>query len=365
MEDFLAQLDSKKKQLKNLEKELTSPELVADRAKYKARSKEYSDTRDIVERYDEYLRLEKEKKSLEKLISEEDSGSEYSALAETELGEVVRAIEAKRRELEDMVLSEDSFSHSRNVIMEIRAGTGGKEAGLFAQDLFKMYSKYADSRAWKVGIMSSNVSELGGIKEIVFSLEGKDVFRQMRFEMGTHRVQRVPETEASGRIHTSAATVAVLPEPDDVEVDVKPQELKIDYFRAAGAGGQHVNTTDSAVRITHIPTGVVVSCQDERSQHKNKAKAMRVLKARILESLRQDQMDDRSRQRKQQVGTGDRSEKIRTYNFPENRITDHRVNITLYRLDDIMDGDLDDLLDKLAEADRRLRLASAGKGGEA
>ena len=362
MERFFLKLDGKREELEKLEEELSSSELIADRVKYRAKAKEYSEIKEIVGEYDAYLKLEREKESLEKLISEEKVKSEYSVLAEMELGEIAQTIETKIREIEDMVLSEDLSLSKKNVIMEIRAGTGGKEAGLFAQDLFKMYSRYADVKGWNIVVMGRNVSELGGLKEIVFSVEGSNVFKHMKFEMGTHRVQRVPETEASGRIHTSAATVAVLPEPDDVEIDIKPQDLKIDYFRSAGAGGQHVNTTDSAVRITHLSTGVVVSCQDERSQHKNKAQAMRVLKARILESLKQAQHDDRSAQRKKQVGTGDRSEKIRTYNFPENRITDHRVNLTLYKLADIMDGDLEDLMQGLMEADRRLKLENVDLG---
>ena len=362
MEKFFLKLEDKREELKKLEEELSSADLIADRAKYKSKAKEYSDIKEILGEYDEYLKMEREKCSLEKLISEEKVKSEYSVLAEMELGEIKQAIEAKTREIEDMVLSEDHSTGKKSVIMEIRAGTGGKEAGLFAQDLFKMYSRYADVKGWKVSVMDRNVSELGGLKEVVFSVEGGNVFKFMKFEMGTHRVQRVPETEASGRIHTSASTVAVLPEPDDVELVIKPQDLKIDYFRAAGAGGQHVNTTDSAVRITHLPTGAVVSCQDERSQHKNKAKAMRVLKARILESLEKQLHDDRSAQRKKQVGTGDRSEKIRTYNFPENRITDHRVNITLYKLADIMNGDLEDLMQGLMEADRRIKLENSDFG---
>lgn len=362
MEKFFFKLDEKREELKKLENEISSQELISDRTKYRAKTKEYSELKEIIGEYDNYLKLEKEKLSLEKMISEEKVRSEYTVLAEMELEEIKQVIASKIREIEDMVLSEDLSVNRKNVIMEIRAGTGGKEAGLFAQDLFKMYSKYADTKGWKINVLSRNISELGGLKEIIFSVEGSNVFKCMKFEMGTHRVQRVPETEASGRIHTSAATVAVLPEPDDVEVDIKPQDLKIDYYRAAGAGGQHVNTTDSAVRITHMPTGVIVSCQDERSQHKNKAKAMRVLKARILEKLEQQQHKDRSEQRKKQVGTGDRSEKIRTYNFPENRITDHRVNITIYKLADIMGGELDDLLRGILEADRRLKLENFDPG---
>jgi len=242
--------------------------------------------------------------------------------------------------------------------MEIRAGTGGIEASLFAADLYKMYTKYAADKDWKTSIVSLSESELGGIKEVIFSVEGHNVFKFLRFEMGTHRVQRVPETETSGRIHTSAATVAVLPEADDVEVNIRSQDLKIDVYRASGAGGQHVNVTDSAVRITHLPSGIVVSCQDERSQHKNKAKAMRVLKARILEIKQENQKKEMSERRKKQIGSGDRSEKIRTYNFPENRVTDHRIGLTVYNLANIMEGELDGIIGALAEEDRKLRLQS-------
>ena len=356
MDKFFVQLENKKKAYKALEEELSSTELLSDRTRYKNKAREYADLKELMEEYSKYLSLDGERVSLEKMISEEKVNSEYAVMAGKELEEVIEALHKKRRALEDLLLSEDASAFKKSVIMEIRAGTGGQEAALFASDLYKMYSRYADAKGWKISVMSMNPSELGGLKEIVFSVDGHNVFKHLRFEMGTHRVQRVPETEASGRIHTSAATVAVLPEPDDIEIDIKTQDLKIDYFRAAGAGGQHVNTTDSAVRITHLATGVVVSCQDERSQHKNRAKAMRVLKARILEQLQANQRRDISEQRKKQIGSGDRSEKIRTYNFPENRITDHRVGITLHNLANIIEGDLDDLIEGLTEEDRKLRL---------
>jgi peptide chain release factor 1 len=242
--------------------------------------------------------------------------------------------------------------------MEIRAGTGGEEAGLFAGDMFRMYRRYAERKGWKLETLSSSPSDLGGFKEVIFSLSGEGVFSRMKFESGVHRVQRVPETEASGRIHTSAASVAVLPEADEVEVEIKGEDLRIDVFRSHGPGGQHVNKTDSAVRITHLPTGIVVSCQDEKSQLKNKVKAMKVLRARILDKTTSEQEAKEAEMRRQMVGSGDRSAKIRTYNYPQNRVTDHRIGLTLYRLNELMDGDLDELVEQLHLAERSAHLAS-------
>ncbi len=360
MEKMFEGLKKKKEEYMILEKELSSPELLSNRQKYKEKAKEYAELKEIVAKYDKYLALLKEKEELDKMIAEEEKTSEYALLAEKELDSVLEAIDAKKKELEDMLFSCDEAEYSRNVIMEIRAGTGGVEAALFAGDLYRMYAKYIDKKGWKSSIMSLSETERGGIKEIIFSVEGERVFKFLRFEMGTHRVQRVPETEASGRVHTSAATVAVLPEAEDVEVEINPQDLKIDVYRASGAGGQHVNVTDSAVRITHMPTGVVVSCQDERSQHKNKAKAMRVLKARILEKKQEEQRKAISSARKKQVGSGDRSEKIRTYNFPENRITDHRINLTIHDLSNILEcGELDRIIEALEEEDRKLKIGAS------
>jgi len=359
MDQMFEKLKEKKQQYKQLEKELSSPELLSDRQQYRVKAKEYADLKEIVAGYDKYCALVEEKVSLEKMIKEEGTDSEYAALAKKELEDVLNAVEEKKKELETLLLEEDTVDYRRNVIMEIRAGTGGIEASLFAADLYKMYSKYAAVKGWKTTMISLSGSELGGAKEVVFSVEGHNVFKFLRFEMGTHRVQRVPETETSGRIHTSAATVAVLPEADDVEVDIKSQDLKIDVYRSSGAGGQHVNVTDSAVRITHLPTGVVVSCQDERSQLKNKRRAMRVLKARILEKKQAEQRKEISDVRKKQVGSGDRSEKIRTYNFPENRVTDHRINLTVYNLANIIEGDLEEVVEALFEEDRKLKLEAS------
>ncbi|HNX91021.1 MAG TPA: peptide chain release factor 1 [Candidatus Omnitrophota bacterium] len=355
------ELLEKKKQFEQLEKELSSPELLADKEGFRKKSKEYADLKELITEFEKYSVLEKEKSSLEKILEEEDAKSEYYALASAELPTIVSALEAKKRDIEDILLNENTADYKRNVIMEVRAGTGGIEASLFAADLYKMYTKFAASKGWKTSVMGMSESELGGYKEIIFSVEGHNVFKFLQFEMGTHRVQRVPETEASGRIHTSAATVAVLPEPEDVDLEINPQDLKIDTYRSSGAGGQHVNTTDSAIRITHLPSGLVVSCQDERSQHKNKAKAMRVLKARLLEQMKLVQAKEISAERKKQVGTGDRSEKIRTYNFPENRVTDHRIKVSLYNLPVFMDGKMDELIDALIEEDRKLKLQSVDK----
>ncbi len=359
MGDVLEHLKKKKELCQKLEKELSSPEILSDRNQHRLKSKEYADLKEVLAEYDKYLELVKEMRGLERLISEEKEGSEYLTLAKEEFASVSAALEEKKIKLEELVLDEEgSEEFKKNVIMEIRAGTGGVEAALFAADLFKMYSYYAEDKGWTVSVIESSMSEKGGIKEAILSIEGKNVFKYLRFEMGTHRVQRVPETEASGRVHTSAATVAVLKEADDIEVDIKPQDLKIDTFRSSGAGGQHVNVTDSAVRITHLPTGVVVTCQDERSQLKNKLKGMRVLKARILEKQQEMQQQERSETRKKQVGSGDRSEKIRTYNFTENRVTDHRINLTIHNLARIMEGELDEIIGPLIEEDKKLRLAT-------
>lgn len=362
VENFIQQLEKKKELFKKVEKELLSPELLQDRQRYEQKAKEYAELKRIVAEYDKFCSLDQEKKSLEKLIQEESENSEYAQMAKEELKEISSAIDKKLKKLEGMFLDGENPDHGRNVIMEVRAGTGGLEATLFASDLFRMYTKYAESKNWRIQVLSSSFSDAGGIKEIVLSIEGEDVFKFLRFEKGTHRVQRVPETETGGRIHTSAATVAVLPESEELkEVEIKNQDLKIDVYRSSGAGGQHVNVTDSAVRITHLPTGVVVSCQDERSQHKNKAKALRVLRARIYDKLSSQRERERSSLRKEQVGSGDRSEKIRTYNFPENRVTDHRIGLTIHNLANIIEGDLDPVIGPLLDEDRKLRLTATSR----
>ncbi|MFR2684287.1 MAG: peptide chain release factor 1, partial [Clostridia bacterium] len=273
-----------------------------------------------------------------------------------EMAEVEDTIERASEELKILLLPKDP-NDEKNVIMEIRGGTGGDEAALFAADLMRMYSMYAESKNWKIDILSSNPTDIGGYKEVSFSIEGQGAYSRLKFESGVHRVQRVPETESSGRIHTSAVTVAVLPEVEEVEVEINQNDLRIDVFRAGGPGGQCVNTTDSAVRITHIPTGIVVSCQDEKSQHKNKDKAMKILRSRIYDVMEEQRHKEIADERKSQVGSGDRSERIRTYNFPQSRVTDHRINLTLYKLEQILDGNLDEIIDALVTADQAAKLA--------
>lgn len=307
-------------------------------------TKERSSLLDLVEAYRIYKELRRGRDDAKEMLGESDP--ELRALAKEELERCERELESQERRLIVLSLPKDP-NDERNVILEIRAGTGGEEAALFASDLFRMYSRYADRRGWRVELLSSNGSERGGFKEVICLIEGDAVFSRMKFESGVHRVQRVPETEAQGRIHTSACTVAILPEADDIDIQINPADLDITVCRASGAGGQHVNTTDSAVRILHRPTGVVVECQDERSQHKNRDKAMRILKAKLVDKAHEDQQNAISANRKSQVGSGDRSERIRTYNFPQGRLTDHRINLTLYRLDTIMEGDIDEVLDAL------------------
>lgn len=283
---------------------------------------------------------------------------EFEEMIRMEMSEAEETIEKAGEELKILLLPKDP-NDDKNVIMEIRGGTGGDEAALFAADLMRMYSMYAESKNWKIDILSSNPTDIGGYKEVSFSIEGQGAYSRLKFESGVHRVQRVPETESSGRIHTSAVTVAVLPEVEEVEVEINQNDLRIDVFRAGGPGGQCVNTTDSAVRITHIPTGVVVSCQDEKSQHKNKDKAMKILRSRIYEIMEEQRHKEIADERKSQVGSGDRSERIRTYNFPQSRVTDHRINLTLYKLEQILNGSLDEIVDALVTADQAAKLAGA------
>ena len=324
---------------------LSDPTVVNDQNRYRALTKEHSELVDVVSNYNRYCQVREELSGSQGLLKDPDP--DVRDMAGAEIAELEAEKNALEAHLKLMLLPKDP-NDSRNVILEVRAGTGGDEAALFAGDLFRMYSRYAENQGWKVELLSSAESEAGGFKEVIAMITGKGAYSRFKYESGTHRVQRVPETEAQGRIHTSACTVAVLPEAEDVEIDIDPTDLRIDLFRASGAGGQHVNKTESAVRITHIPSGVVVSCQDEKSQHKNKAKAMKVLKSRLLDSMQAEQQAKMAADRKSQVGSGDRSERIRTYNFPQGRCTDHRIGLTLYKLDGIMQGDLDELFDSLS-----------------
>ncbi len=314
---------------------------------YKNISKEHSELTETVEKYKEYKDIKKQLHEAKELTND----PEMAELAEEEIEDLTPQLEKLVEELRFLLLPKDPNS-GKNVIVEIRAGTGGDEAAIFAGDLFRMYTRYYEANKWKMEVLSASESEMGGYKEIIFTLSGKDVWDYMKYEGGTHRVQRVPETESQGRIHTSAATVAILPEAEEKDVEVNQSDLRIDVFRASGPGGQSVNTTDSAVRITHVPSGIVISMQDEKSQHQNKAKALKILYARLQEMQQAEEMAKISEERKNQVGSGDRSERIRTYNYPQNRITDHRINLTLYKLDKIMEGELDELVNELKNYER-------------
>ncbi len=341
-----------------LEKLLADEKVLSNSRLLMKYAKERRELEDIVKKSEEYEKISQDMSEAEEIIHSSND-RELEELARQEIERLRHRKEVVERELKELLLPRDP-NDERNTIMEIRAGTGGEEAALFAADLFRMYSRYAEDRGWKVEVLGSNPTGVGGFKEIIFLVEGKGAYSRLKYERGVHRVQRVPVTESSGRIHTSAVTVAVLPEADEVDVEIKPEDLKIDVFRASGPGGQHVNTTDSAVRITHIPTGIVVQCQDEKSQHKNKAKALKVLRSRLLEKARLEQEEKRAKERRQQVGTGDRSEKIRTYNFPQGRVSDHRIGLTLHKLEDILDGELDEIIDALAAHDTEQRIKAAG-----
>ena len=330
---------------KELGEKVMDPNLLKDMKEYQKTMKEYSDLKPIVDRYKEYQNYLSELKDTEEMLGE-NLDDEMRELAKEDLKNLQENIAKAEEDLKIMLIPKDP-NDERNVIMEIRGGIGGEEAALFAGDLFRMYSMYADKRGYRTEIISTNETGIGGYKEVIFMIAGKGAYSRLKHESGVHRVQRVPETEASGRIHTSAATVAVMPEVDDVEIEINENDLKIDVYRASGHGGQCVNTTDSAVRITHIPTGLVVTCQDEKSQLKNKEKAMKVLKSRLYDKMQQEQNDELAKLKKGQVGSGDRSERIRTYNFPQGRVTDHRINLTLYRLEDFLNGDLDEMIDAL------------------
>ena len=353
---MLEKLPGYRQQLEDLDKRISSPEVMSDMKKYKELMVERSHIAPIVEKLEEMASLLENKKEAEEMLKESDS--EIVEMAKEEISETEKKLEKAEKEVKMLLIPPDPLD-GKNIIMEIRAGTGGDEAALFAADVYRMYSHYAESKHWKIEVMNSNETGIGGLKEIVFSITGKDVYASLRYESGVHRVQRVPETESGGRILTSASTVAVLPEAEETDIEIKPEDLKVDVMRAGGPGGQCVNTTDSAVRLTHLPTGLVVICQDEKSQIKNKAKALRVLRSRLYEMEEEKKRKERSEQRKSQVGSGDRSERIRTYNFPQGRVTDHRINLTLYKLDAIMNGELDDLIEplKIAAGEEALKEA--------
>jgi peptide chain release factor 1 len=338
-------LDLIEKNFEEIARRLGEPEATRDRARYLADTRTFAELEPIVEAYRRYRAVEREIREAERMLESPDAELRQLAGEEREL--LLRRRDELLERLKSLLVPKDPHDE-KNVILEVRAGTGGEEAALFAQELFRMYTRYAERRGWKLEVLDHSESELGGLREVVASIEGKNAYSRLRYESGVHRVQRVPRTEASGRIHTSTATVAVLPEAEEVEVEIQEKDLRIDRFCSTGPGGQSVNTTYSAIRITHIPTGLVVQCQDEKSQHKNKAKALKVLRSRLLEIAQREQHESIAKDRRTQIGTGDRSEKIRTYNFPQNRVSDHRINLTLHQIETILDGDLDPMIEPLA-----------------
>lgn len=352
---MLKKLDAVAEKYDELTRLLSDPAVAADHQQYQKYSKERSDIEDVVNHYRAYQDILKQIREAEEITEDKKSDPELRAMAETELKELLPRSEQMGQELRLMLVPKD-IRDEKNIFIEIRAGAGGDEAGLFAAELFRMYSRYAEKKRWKVTLLDMSTTGVGGVKEVIAQIQGKGVYSRLKYESGVHRVQRVPATEASGRIHTSTVTVAVLPEADDVDVQIESKDLRIDTYCSSGPGGQSVNTTYSAVRITHIPTGEVVACQDERSQLKNREKAMKILRSRLLEREREKQEADTAQDRKSQVGTGERSEKIRTYNFPQSRVTDHRIGLSLYRLEPVLDGDLDEFIDALTAAANAERL---------
>jgi len=348
------------KRYEELTELLSDPEMYEDKKRMQEVTREHAELKETVTLFRDYR---EKKKRLEEAREFLDGGDEeMEELARGEIEELEPEVEKLEKKIPRMLLPKDP-NDDKNVIIEIRAGTGGDEAGLFAGDLFRMYTRYAEKKGWKVEILNSSEAEVGGFKEIIFTVSGNGAYSHFKFESGVHRVQRVPVTESGGRIHTSAATVAVLPEVEEVEIEIDPNELRIDTFRSSGPGGQSVNTTDSAVRITHEPTGLTVSCQDEKSQHKNRAKALKILRARLQDQMRQEQQEEMDEARKTQVGSGDRSERIRTYNFPQGRVTDHRINLTLHKLDDILEGHLEQIIEALLFEDEKKKMEKVGSFG--
>ncbi len=355
--ELIDKLNKIKERFDHINQQLADPSFMNDRDKMVSLSRERSDLTEIIDVYDKYSQILKNIKGNKEII---DSGTdkELAELAEVELDDLKEERDKLEEQIKILLLPKDP-NDNKDIIMEIRAGTGGEEAALFAGDLYRMYSRYAEIKGWNIEIVDLNDTGLGGIKEVIFSIHGENVFSELKFESGVHRVQRVPATEASGRVHTSAASIAVLPEVEDVQVDINPNDLRIDIYRSGGAGGQNVNKVETAVRITHIPSGIVVQCQDERSQLKNRHKAMKVLRARLYDQKLKEQSAEISAQRKTMVRSGDRSDKIRTYNFPQNRITDHRIGLTLYNLSNIIEGDLKELIEQLKLADRAEKLQTS------
>ncbi len=344
-ESILTKLEQLSMRLEEVGVMLSDPEVAADQKKFRDLSIEYAQLTPVNEQFTQYLTTQKDIESAETMLLEDDD--EMRAMAKEEISKGKEKLELLDFELKKALLPKDP-NDSRNIIIEIRAGTGGDEASIFSGDLFRMYSRYVEKQKWQLEIMSSNIGDHGGFKEVIARISGVNVYSKLKFESGAHRVQRVPETESQGRVHTSACTVAIMPEVENIEeVNINMSDVRVDTFRASGAGGQHVNKTDSAVRVTHIPTGTVVECQDGRSQHKNKAQAMSVLASRILDAQQQVQQQDQASQRKELIGSGDRSQRIRTYNYPQGRITDHRINLTLYKLAEIMEGDLESIIEPL------------------
>lgn len=358
-QSMLAKLASLNDRYEEVSALLSDPEVMGERDKFTALSKEYAELEPVVKCFQEVTKLEENLQESRDLLAEE-SDPEMREMAEEDIKETGQAIENLTDELTVLLLPKDPNDKS-NVFLEIRAGTGGDEAAIFSGDLFRMYNKYCESKGWRIEVLNERPGEHGGFKEVITRIEGQEVYSQLKFESGSHRVQRVPETESKGRVHTSACTVAILPEVDEIDsIDIDKKDIREDTFRASGAGGQHVNKTDSAIRLTHLPTGTVVECQDERSQHKNRARAMSLLQAKLLDAARTEQENEQAENRRQLVGSGDRSEKIRTYNFPQGRVTDHRINLTLYKLDEVIEGDLDSVVQPLIQEHQADQLKSLG-----
>ncbi len=345
---FLKKVEEKVQRFKEVEKLLQDPEVSQDQNKVKELGREFRNLERMNALYQEYLKIDSEKLEVKKILEDKTQSSDLTAMAKEEAESLESRQKSTVHEIEGILIQEDPMM-SKNAIMEIRPGTGGLEAGLFAGDLFKMYTKFAASQGFKLEVLSSSMNDAGGFKEIIAGISGQGAYGKFKYEMGTHRVQRVPATEAQGRIHTSAVTVAILPEAEEVDVEIKTEDLRIDVFRSGGPGGQSVNTTDSAVRITHIPSGLVVSCQDEKSQLKNKQKGLKILRARLYEKIVNERNAEIAKQRKEQVGSGDRSEKIRTYNYPDGRVTDHRIGLTIYNLEAVMEGKIGEFVEALFE----------------